>query len=71
MILTLIILLRLINKSAFSNMKIWTNFIKKNNVIEKKDKNKISLYKKLSPNMRGDVRYKISPSKLKLKFLYL
>ena len=45
--------------------------MKKNNVIVKKDKNKVSLYKKLSPNIRGDVRYKISPSKLRLKFLYL
>ena len=55
----------------FSGRKSKRKVIKKYKTIEKIDKYKVSLYKKLSPNMRGEDKYKRSPVKLKRKLLYL
>tara|TARA_Y100000590_G_C14837515_1_gene682557 strand:- start:71 stop:406 length:336 start_codon:yes stop_codon:yes gene_type:complete len=47
------------------------NLRKKYKAITKKDKNKTSLYKKLSPNILGEVTNNNIPVKLKKKFLNL
>ena len=57
--------------NIFLKFKLFDNFKRKYKAILKKDKNKTSLYKKLSPNILGDVINRIVPERDKKKLLNL
>jgi len=64
----IVIALNTAKKIKFFKLIFSIKFKKKYKEKVKKDKNKISLYKKLSPKILGVVMYKIVPAKHKKKF---